>query len=124
MEKRIKRYLEYLKNTDIEALSDEEARLLKKEILIQISFFAHERQIHLFVTLTFALLTVLSLIAAAMAGGAGFIALTLLLLVLLIPYIRHYYILENSVQKMYGYYDRIAKKCLRDPKLAFENKEK
>ena len=33
-----------------------------------------------------------------------------LLMVLLIPYIRHYYILENEVQKMYAQYDRILEK--------------
>ena len=27
--------------------------------------------------------------------------------VLLIPYIRHYYILENGVQRLYEYYDQI-----------------
>jgi len=34
-------------------------------------------------------------------------ALTLLFLVLLLPYIMHYYTLENEVQKMYVQYDRI-----------------
>ncbi len=34
-------------------------------------------------------------------------ALTLLFLVLLIPYIMHYDTLENEVQKMYVQYDRI-----------------
>lgn len=41
------------------------------------------------------------------ASGPALLALTVLLLVLLIPYIRHYYILENEVQKMYGQYDKI-----------------
>jgi hypothetical protein len=31
------------------------------------------------------------------------------ILILLIPYIRHYYILENEVQKMYGQYDRMRR---------------
>ena len=34
------------------------------------------------------------------------------LLVLLIPYIAHYYILENGVQKMYRQYDELIKKML------------
>lgn len=29
-------------------------------------------------------------------------------LILLIPYVRHYYILENEVQKMYGQYDALC----------------
>ena len=36
-------------------------------------------------------------------------ALSLVILILLIPYIRHYYILENEVQKMYGQYDRMRR---------------
>ena len=35
--------------------------------------------------------------------------LVVLILILLIPYIRHYYILENEVQKMYGQYDRMRR---------------
>ena len=31
-------------------------------------------------------------------------------MILLVPYIRHYYILENEVQKMYAQYDIIIKK--------------
>ena len=34
---------------------------------------------------------------------------TLLFLVLLVPYIMHYYTLENEVQKMYTQYDEILK---------------
>jgi uncharacterized RDD family membrane protein YckC len=35
------------------------------------------------------------------------LVLTFLFIILLIPYIRHYYILENGVQKLYTYYDSI-----------------
>ena len=38
-------------------------------------------------------------------------ALVALLLVLLVLYIRHYYILENGVQKLYVHYDFLAKIC-------------
>lgn len=37
------------------------------------------------------------------------LVLTLLFLVLLVPYIMHYYTLENEVQKMYTQYDEILK---------------
>lgn len=37
-------------------------------------------------------------------------ALCVLFLVLLIPYIGHYYLLENEVQKMYIQYDEIWKR--------------
>ncbi len=123
MEKRIKSYLKFLENIDIEGLESKEAEILKKECLIQIGFFAHERQIHLFVTLTFALLTVIAMAATVIAGGIGMIILSLLLLALLIPYIRHYYILENSVQKMYRYYDRIAEASLHNSAPVFSENE-
>jgi hypothetical protein len=38
------------------------------------------------------------------------IPLAILLLALLIPYISHYYFLENNTQKLYKYYDRICEK--------------
>ncbi len=81
---------------------------LKKEHLTQIGFFQHERLIHLIVTVIFALMEMLSLIMTIMSDELFPIILTILILVLLLPYIRHYYILENEVQKMYAQYDRIS----------------
>jgi hypothetical protein len=78
-----------------------------QEHLIQIGFFQHERLVHLIVTVTFAILTLISIVAALMICNPALYVLTLLLVVLLIPYIMHYYTLENEVQKMYGQYDRI-----------------
>ena len=37
------------------------------------------------------------------------------LMILLIPYIMHYYFLENSVQKMYRLYDEINSRTARTP---------
>ena len=108
MEKRIKNYLRYLEGIRISELSEEELELLKGELLTQISFFSHERLIHLLVTLFFALFTVISIVAFVFTSYPGMGILALLFLVLLVPYIRHYYILETSVQKMYGFYDRIT----------------
>lgn len=70
-------------------------------------FFQHERLVHLIVTVTFAILTMISIVAALMICNPLLYALTLLFLVLLLPYIMHYYTLENEVQKMYVQYDRI-----------------
>lgn len=81
---------------------------LEKEHLTQIGFFQHERLIHLIVTVIFALMEMLSLIMTIMSDELFPIILTILILVLLLPYIRHYYILENEVQKMYAQYDRIS----------------
>ena len=69
----------------------------------------HERLVHLIVTVTFAILTMMSIIAFIMISNPMLLVLTLLFLVLLVPYIMHYYTLENEVQKMYTQYDEILK---------------
>lgn len=113
MEKRI---LSYRKRID-ELLQKEDTNWEKllEEHLTQIAFFQHERLIHLIVTVLFAILEVLCILgtvilAAMNSVNIALAIMTILLLVLLIPYIRHYYILENEVQKMYGQYDEMLKK--------------
>lgn len=78
--------------------------------LTQIAFFQHERLIHLIVTVLFAILTFAVLFVDIFAFSLGMSALLLLLLVLLVPYIMHYYRLENGVQKMYRQYDELQKR--------------
>lgn len=105
MEKRLKNYLLYLQNLNIKQLAPEQKTVLRRELLIQIGFFQHERLIHLLVTVTFAVLLMLAVLGCYLDAGLFFFLLALMLLVLLIPYIRHYYFLENGVQKLYGFYD-------------------
>lgn len=115
MEKRILNYRRYV---DEILMSDKDIdwEKLKKEHLTQIAFFQHERLVHLIVTVTFALLEIISICTFVIAGAlssASTTALCLLcvaILVLLVPYIRHYYILENEVQKMYTQYDKMSEK--------------
>lgn len=108
MEKRILNYRKYID----ELLSQDELdwEAVIREHLIQLSFFQHERLIHLIVTVTFALLevVVIGLSVVSFTLGVGLLAVALL--ILLVPYIRHYYILENEVQKMYGQYDMMVAK--------------
>ena len=87
----------------------EEMELIRQEHLTQVSFFQHERLIHLIVTVTFAILEILSLLMTLINADLFALLLAVVVLVLLIPYIRHYYILENEVQKMYKQYDAICK---------------
>lgn len=82
----------------------------KREHLVQISFFQHERLIHLIVTVTFALLEMISTVIVLLTDNLAMIILSILLLGLLLPYIRHYYRLEDEVQKMYRQYDRMTEK--------------
>ena len=81
-----------------------------QEHLTQVSFFQHERLIHLIVTVTFAILTTIARAIYCIAEYIPVLALIVLLLVLLVPYIGHYYTLENEVQKMYEQYDVIWSK--------------
>lgn len=107
MEKRLKFYISYIKEQSAKDLAPDEKEMLKEDLLIQIGFFQHERLIHLIVTVTFALLTFATMFFGIYNESLGNYLLLALLLALLIPYIRHYYILENGVQKLYQYYDKL-----------------
>ena len=80
-----------------------------EEHLVQVGFFQHERLIHLIVTVTFALLEMLAIVLSVISDSLFTLLLPIVILILLIPYIRHYYILENKVQKMYVQYDRMRR---------------
>lgn len=110
MEKRIKKYLAEM-DLLLKQNSPTDWKLQIDKHLTQISFFQHERFIHLIVTVVFALLEMLCFLALLFSFSPGLAALTLLIFLLLIPYIRHYYILENGVQKMYQQYDAMIEKC-------------
>lgn len=106
-----KYFLEYLDFLD-KSLADENTdfkRLMKihKE---KTRYFQHERFVHLFVMILFALCTVACILVIAVGGQLIVLPLAVLLLALLIPYIKHYYFLENNTQKLYKYYDRICEK--------------
>ena len=109
MSKRMKYYLELYKNLCQNKLSPEEAKKEAKKLLIQIQFFQHERLIHLIVTLLFAIVTVATMLFNIVVTQPILIILELALLILLIPYIGHYYLLENGTQKLYTYYDQLIK---------------
>lgn len=114
MEQRILNYRKYI--DELLQEKDIDWKALQKEHLIQIGFFQHERLIHLIVTVIFAVLTMMAicmafgLMALGVEGAFGWLLIMAVFMVLLIPYIRHYYILENEVQKMYKQYDEMVKK--------------
>lgn len=112
MKKRILAYLKYLSELKPEELSQEELAKVKEDMLIQIGFFQHERLIHLIVTVLFAWLTVFVIALILILEEMTICILAGLLIILLVPYIKHYYLLENGVQKMYKYYDEVQK-CIK-----------
>lgn len=81
-----------------------------KKHLVQIGFFMHERLIHLIVTVLFAIMTVGVALFCVADPGIPLFLLFGALLILLVPYIMHYYLLENGVQKMYEQYDELLRR--------------
>lgn len=93
-----------LKNKKIDNIDD-----AIENHLIKISFYQHERLVHLIVTVLFALLSIVSLLYTITIPSIGMMLLTFMFILLLVPYIMHYYYLENNVQKLYTYYDEMIK---------------
>ena len=107
------RILSYRKRIDTllsEKSPDTDWNLVLEEHLVQIGFFQHERLVHLIVTITFAILTMLAMLGCFLTDTPAMLVLTILCLVLLVPYVRHYYILENGVQRLYRDYDALNRK--------------
>lgn len=109
MTKQIRAYLEFLEEFFLDEHTEEELLKMREELLERIRFYRHERLIHLIVTMSFAVFFLLSLIIVYVSHNIAVLALSALFLILLIPYIKHYYFLENSVQKMYLYYYKVEK---------------
>lgn len=105
-----KRILDYRMKIDgllEKSAPDTDWEAVLEEHLVQIGFFQHERLVHLMVTLAFALMSLAAIFVTFFMPSFGMLLLALLFLALLIPYIMHYYLLENETQKMYVQYDQI-----------------
>ena len=109
MTKEIREYLAILEQFFSVDHTDGELLKLRAEMLKRIEFYQHERLIHLIVTMSFAVFFLLSLMMYFSVRQIGLLLLTVLLLVMTVAYIKHYYFLENSVQKMYKFYYKVEK---------------
>ena len=72
--------------------------------------FQHERLIHLIVMLTTSLAALLSFFFTLLLDIPAFLILTLVLLILSIAYVIHYFKLENGVQRLYRLGDALEKR--------------
>ncbi len=63
MKKRLLNYLAYMRTYIPEDHTLDENQKVYNDLMIQISFFQHARPIHLIVTVTFAILTIIGIIA-------------------------------------------------------------
>lgn len=107
MEKYINEYVNYIdKLLNKNEIKNKEEII--KQHLVKIQFFQHERLIHLIVTISFAFMMLISLLFTFYYKTVSIV--TLILLIMLIFYIKHYYVLENKVQHLYVQYDELLKR--------------
>ncbi len=100
MKKMIDEYIEEVKKN----------KPLKEDLLTHISFFQHERLIHLLVTIFTGIIAILFFISLQIIESFILLVLLILIICLFIPYIFHYYFLENKVQELYKIYDNLNTK--------------
>lgn len=97
---------------EMQSVPEDRTRKVLAEFEKKISFFQHERLIHLIVTFFFALFLLMEIYALftlpfSYAPVCG--VLVVLFFVLVVAYVFHYYFLENSVQQMYKMRDEITR---------------
>ena len=103
-------YMKYVQQR-LDSCTDSE---LLEEILAEhkdkIAFMQHERIVHFLVTMLFALVMAIFITSLLTTQNLMILILVTIIIVLLAFYIKHYYFLENTVQKMYRVYDEILAK--------------
>ena len=90
--------------------SPEELAELMAEHKDKIAFMQHERIVHFLVTMMFALILAIFILGTLLVNNLMLLVLSTILIVLEGFYIKHYYFLENTVQKMYRVYDEMLSK--------------
>lgn len=104
----MKKYLyNYIKEIDSLIKKDKINDKVIENHLIKISFFQHERLIHLLVTLFYALIFLIFMALGCL--HYIFLVIAFILLIFLLFYIVHYFNLENGVQYLYKQYDKMNK---------------
>jgi len=116
-------YLEWLEHllASPEELKKINLSALRKEILVQIGFMQHERFVHFLVVILVGLAFFLTMGFYLYFKTLGLALLCVLLLGLFAPYLWHYYFLENTTQKFYILYNRVAS---LDDKTDYPNTDK
>ncbi|MBR6393675.1 MAG: hypothetical protein IKS13_02535 [Ruminococcus sp.] len=90
--------------------SSEELAEIMAEHKDKIAFMQHERIVHFLVTMMFAIILILLILGMLALNNMMLLLLVTIIMVLVGFYIKHYYFLENTVQKMYRVYDEILAK--------------
>lgn len=92
--------------------------------LMKTAQFQHERYMHLVVTMTFAICSIMVMCFVVFLEQMVLMLLLLALLILLIPYIFYYFMLENNTQAMYPLCDGIMEKVWEQRKKQRKEKVK
>lgn len=111
MEKQIKEYEKFIEKASRGKLSSTEQAKLADLHQEMIANFQFERLIHLIITLFFVVISFIVLaLTAWLLAVDGFSLMTLpmviatvIIVILTSFYVRHYYFLENHIQKLYEY---------------------
>lgn len=103
-------YMKYVQQRLEKCSSAAELDEIMAEHKDKIAFMQHERIVHFLVTMLFALVLTVFMAVILFKPNIPVIILVTMILVLLAFYIKHYYFLENTVQKMYKVYDGILEK--------------
>lgn len=101
---------DYIKELEDRIKSGKIEKNLDEEVLTKISFFQHERLVHLIVTFFVGISCVLFMLGYLHFERLELFLLFLVTIMLFVPYIFHYYYLENGVQKLYDLYFEIKNK--------------
>ena len=103
-------YMNYIQQRIDNCSDADELAEIMREHKDKIAFMQHERIVHFLVTMLFTFILVVFFAVLLFKVNLGVLALVTIVLVLLGFYIKHYYFLENTVQKMYKVYDSIQEK--------------
>ncbi len=103
----LKNFIHYMEEQTSKELSQTEKQKLNEELQTKIGYFQHERIVHLLVMFLVAICTMLSLLGFVAFQSLGIAILFVALMCLFVPYIVHYYHLENGVQRLYTFYDKL-----------------
>ena len=107
MNKLITNYLKEIREVNKKDIKDKDKFL--QDMLVEISFFQHERLIHLLVTIFVGISTIMFFGLALLLNNIGIIILGAITMILFLFYIFHYYFLENSIQELYNRYNELKK---------------
>ena len=102
----MKRYL----NDYIKELENTKKKIDIETLKTKISFFEHERLIHLIVTLSFSLFSIIFTVLSYYTNNVLLFIITAIMYIIDLFYILHYYTLENGVQKLYKIFDKFNSK--------------